>query len=124
MASDQAGEDREEPGHPGPITCPPDCRAHREHVYILCYGQPVMVKDRDYLLTDPAADFPISHYVGYTRQQPPVKRIRSHGARSAHYIAQIRPGTAVDEETAKRAGACPRCGGSLWYYGESPTYPG
>jgi hypothetical protein len=104
--------------------CPPDCRAHREHIYILCYGQPVIVKDRDYLMADPTTDYPISHYVGYTRQQPPVKRIRSHAARSAHYIAEIRPGTMADEETAKRSETCPKCSGSLWYYAESPTYPG
>ena len=98
--------------------------AHREHVYILCYGQPVIVKDRDYLMADPGTDYLITHYVGYTRQQPPVKRIRSHAARSAHYIAQIRPGTLADEEDVKRNQACPACGGSLWYYAESPTYPG
>jgi hypothetical protein len=50
--------------------------------------------------------------------------IRSHGARSAHYIAEIRAGTLADEETAMHTEACPKCGGSLWYYGESPTYPG
>lgn len=105
-------------------TCPPDCRAHPEHVYILCYGQRVTVKDRDYLIADSGSDYPISHYVGYTTQQPPVKRIRSHAARSAHYIAEIRPGTQADEETAKRSEMCPKCGGSLWYYAESPTYPG
>lgn len=33
------------------------------------------------------------------------------------------PGPA-DEDTAKRTEACPACGGSLWYYAQSPTYPG
>ena len=101
----------------------PDCRAHAEHVYILCYGQPTLVKDRDYLLADEGGDYPVTHYVGYTRQQPPVKRIRQHAARSAHFIAQIVPGTESDEDRVKRHGRCPKCGGSLWYYGESPTYP-
>lgn len=105
----------------GDLSCPAGCRAHREHVYILCYGQPVIVKERDYLPDDPARNYPISHYVGYTRQQPPVKRIWSHGAHSAHYIAQIRPGTLAGEDSAKRTEACPKCGGSLWYFGESPT---
>jgi hypothetical protein len=52
-----------------------------------------------------------------------VKRIRSHGTCSAHYIAQIRPGTLADEEIAKRTETCPACGGSLWYFAQSPTYP-
>jgi hypothetical protein len=124
MASDDPAGPGQGSTRPVPESCPADCRAHREHVYILCYGQPVIVKDRDYLLADPATDYPITHYVGYTRQQPPVKRIRSHAARSAHYIAQIRPGTLADEETAKRTETCPACGGSLWYFAESPTYPG
>jgi hypothetical protein len=57
-----------------------------------------------------------------TAQQPPVERVREHGARSAHQIAAIRPGTMRDEAHAKRYERCPRCGGSLWYYAESPTY--
>jgi hypothetical protein len=98
--------------------------AHQEHVDILCYGAPTTVKSRDYLVVDGVYDFPITHYIGYTRQQPPVKRIRSHGARSAHHIARIQPGTLADEVAIKRHGACPRCRGSLWYFAESPTYPG
>jgi hypothetical protein len=102
--------------------CPPSCLVHPEHVYILCYGRPVLVRDRDYLHRDPAVDYPITHYVGYTAQQPPVKRVREHGARSARHIAAVRPGTVRDEANAKRNECCPRCGGSLWYYAESPTY--
>ena len=105
-------------------SCSGRCSEHAEHVYILCYGQPVIVSDRDYLIADPTHDYPITHYVGYTRQQPPVQRIRSHGARSAHYVAQIRPGTMDDEDDIKQHEPCPKCGRSLWYYAESPTYPG
>ncbi len=101
--------------------CPGDCRVHRQHVYTLCYGRPVRVRDRDYIPVDPAYDYPISHYVGYTTQRP-IDRIRQHGARSAHYIVAIRPGTARDEENIKRSGTCARCGHSLWYYAESPSY--
>lgn len=101
--------------------CAGDCRMHQAHVYILCYGRPVMVRDRDYLLADPAEDYPISHYVGFTTQLP-IDRVRQHGARSAHYIAAIQPGTIRDEHRIKLIGACPRCGKSLWYYAESPTY--
>jgi hypothetical protein len=102
--------------------CPAQCLSHPEHIYILCYGRPVLVRDRDYLLDDPSRDYPITHYVGYTAQQPPVKRVREHGARSAHHIAAIRPGSMRDEEHAKSVEACPRCSQSLWYYAESPTY--
>jgi hypothetical protein len=104
--------------------CRPDCTEHVEHVYILCYGAPTLVGDRDHLSDDPSLGYPITHYVGWTRQQPPIKRIRSHGARSAHFIAQIRPGTLHDEYAIKRTQPCPSCGSSLWYYAESPTYPG
>lgn len=123
MASRDPDGDREDREQPGLVTCPPDCRAHREHVYILCYGQRVIIKNRDYLLHDPAPNHPISHYVAHTRQQPPVKQIRSHGAHSERHIAQIRPGRAIDANKAKDTEACPKCGGSLWYYGESPNWP-
>ena len=76
----------------------------------------------DYLRGDPSRKYPISHYVGWTSQRPPINRVRQHGAKSAHYVAQIRPGTVRDEERAKCLETCPRCGQSLWYYAESPTY--
>jgi hypothetical protein len=102
--------------------CPGDCLAHRQHIYILCYGRPTLVRSRDYLRDDPSRRYPISHYVGWTSQLPPIKRVRQHGTQSAHYVAQIRPGTMRDEEYAKRFEPCPRCSQSLWYYAESPTY--
>ena len=94
--------------------CPGQCLAHRQHVYILCYGRPVLVRDRDYLPGNPSRKYPISHYVGWTSQLPPIKRVRQHGIISAHYMAQIRPGTMCDEEHAMRFETCPRCGQSLW----------
>lgn len=102
--------------------CSGQCLAHRQHIYILCYGRSVLVRSRDYLRDDPSRKYPISHYVGWTGQRPPINRVRQHGAKSAHYIAQIRPGTMRDEEQAKRFETCPKCGQSLWYYAESPTY--
>jgi hypothetical protein len=100
--------------------CEPGCRAHPEHIYVLCFGRPTVVSDRDYLRSETTYGYPISHYVGYTRQQPPVRRIRSHGARSADHIVVIRPGSLEDEQQAKRNERCPRCVGSLWYYGGNP----
>jgi hypothetical protein len=102
--------------------CSGECLVHRQHIYILCYGNPVIVRSRDYLPGDPSRKYPISHYVGWTGQLPPTRRVRQHGAMSAHHVAQIRPGTMDDEGHAKRSEACPRCGQSLWYYAESPTY--
>jgi hypothetical protein len=107
---------------PGTGQCPPECLDHPQHIYILCYGRAVLVRDRDYLPHDPTRNYPITHYVGYTGQRPPVRRVREHGARSAHHIAAIRPGSMRDEAHAKRHERCPSCGGSLWYYAESPTY--
>lgn len=92
--------------------CAGDCRLHRAHIYILCYGRPVMVRDRDYLPGEQTRGYPISHYVGYTTQFP-IDRVRQHGARSAHFIAAIRPGTMADERRAKQSESCPRCGQSL-----------
>jgi hypothetical protein len=44
------------------VSCPAGCLAHREHIYILCYGQPVIVKERDHLPADPMAGrYPITH---------------------------------------------------------------
>jgi hypothetical protein len=101
--------------------CEPDCREHSEHVYIICYGKPVMVRDRDYLHQDWDSRYPITHYVGYTAQVP-ITRVRQHAALSAHYLVEVRPGTEADEEWAKLYEKCPRCGRSLWYFAESPTY--
>lgn len=101
--------------------CQPNCDDHGEHVYTICYGKPTMVGDRDYLLTESSEyPYPITHYVGWTGQHPPIGRVRSHGARSANYLVDLRPGTQCDEELTKELGSCPGCGGSLWYYGESP----
>src|SRR5690349_18023511 len=103
-------------------SCEPGCLEHSEHVYILCYGRPVLVRDRDYLRDDPSMDYPITHYVGWTGQQPPVKRVRDHGAKSARYIARTFPGSMRDQERIKLFESCPECGKSLWYYAESPSY--
>jgi hypothetical protein len=111
--------------HPPAIkTCEPDCREHRNHIYIICYGKPVKVRDRDYLRADRQAwrsGYPITHYVGFTTQLP-VDRVRQHAALSAHYLVEVRPGGETDELNAKLYEKCPRCGRSLWYFAESPTY--
>lgn len=70
---------------------------------------------RDYLRKGSATNYSITHYVGYA-QQVSIRRIRSHGARSGHYVARIRPGTEADEEAARRGEQCPKCDQSLWYF--------
>jgi hypothetical protein len=42
----------------------------------------------------------------------------------ARYLVALEPGYEIDEKAAKLHRACPRCEGDLWYYAESPTYPG
>jgi hypothetical protein len=106
---------------PAHVVCVPDCRKHSRHVYIICYGKPVLVRDRDYLPQDRDFKYPITHYVGYTTQLP-IDRVRQHAALSAHYLVEVRPGTMADEESAKLYEKCPRCGQSLWYFAESPSY--
>uniref|UniRef100_UPI003F491031 hypothetical protein n=1 Tax=Actinoplanes sp. CA-151224 TaxID=3239904 RepID=UPI003F491031 len=96
-------------------SCLPDCDEHLEHVYVICYGRPVHVADRDFLPGE-EIDYPIDHYVGYTRQHPPMKRVRSHGNRSGRHLAALLPGSIDDEERLKVTGQCPACGKDLWYY--------
>ena len=104
------------PESAGPVGgSPPDCGAHPEHGDMFCYGRPVYVADRDFLPGE-GADYPITHYVGHTRQHPPVRRVRSHGNRSAHHLVAVLPGTVDDEERLKVTGRCPKCGRGLWYY--------
>src|SRR6266480_1882326 len=114
----------------GPGPCPADCADHPGHVYVLCYGRPVMVSDRDFLPSDrrgyPVADYvdyAVTHYVGWTGARP-VDRIRRHANLSAHCVAAILPGDEADEARLKTSVRCPCCRGSLWYFGEAPWRSG
>lgn len=64
-------------------------------------------------------DYPISHYVGYTSGLP-LRRLWTHGAKSSRHVVAVIPGDERREHLAKELEACPACGRSLWYYGESP----
>lgn len=99
--------------------CSVRCSDHREHVYVVCYGQPTEVRDRDYLVGERVFDYPISHYVGHTKGAP-LRRLWTHGCGSSRKVAAVLPGDEHREQVIKELEACPTCGRSLWYCGESP----
>lgn len=86
---------------------------------MVCYGRPVLVNDRDYLAGEQVFDYRISHYVGHTSGLP-VRRLWTHGAKSSQHVVAVIPGDKRREQLVKELEACPACGRSLWYYGESP----
>jgi hypothetical protein len=99
--------------------CTPSCGIHNQHVYILCFGSPRVIRDRDYRPSEPrpVTNYALLHYVGWTGQHPPSKRVRDHGGKYLFpYIVEIRPGTPRDEFRIKCEETCARCGESLWYY--------
>lgn len=102
----------------------PTCDGPSEHIYMLCYGRPTLISDRDWAPHDRLGDrdsYPISHYVGWTRRHPRSTRVRQHSAKSGHFSATIVSGDKQDEALVKASGECPQCAGSLDYYAESPS---
>jgi hypothetical protein len=96
--------------------CDPRCTRHRSHVYVICYGEPFIPDQAD--LGYPA--YPVTHYVGFTEQHPPLRRVQSHGRGSTAGLVEIRTGTLRDEARIKCLEKCARCGESLWYYRGEP----
>lgn len=91
-------------------------------VYVLHYEVPQVARSvsRDYAGTSPKADAdgllsagPIRHYVGWTQQAKPSKRISRHGPAASREVAYLAPGTTRDEQTLKLTGTCPKCGEAL-----------
>jgi hypothetical protein len=94
----------------------------RGHVYVLHYDQPQIVKSvsGDYAGSAPRADADgwlsataIRHYVGWTQQRLPRKRINRHGPAALREIVYLQPGTTRDEQLMKASGTCPKCGEAL-----------
>lgn len=92
------------------------------HVYVLHYDEPQIVKSvsGDYAGPSPRSDADgwlsataIRHYVGWTQQRLPRKRINRHGPAALREIVYLQPGTMRDEETMKASGSCPKCGEAL-----------
>ena len=50
---------------------------------------------------------PIRHYVGWTQQRLPRKRINRHGPAALREVVYLQPGTTQDERTMKLTGLCP-----------------
>lgn len=98
--------------------CGLSCMIHSQHVYILCFGRPRLIRSRDFRPSErPWQNYPLTHYVGFTRQRPPSKRVRDHGGKYLYpYVVEIRPGTELDEFRIKCEENCARCGESLWYF--------
>ena len=77
------------------------------HVYVLHYETPQVVKSvsTDYAGPEPLQDndgwlscAPIRHYVGWTQQANPRKRINRHGPAALREIVSLEPGTTRDEQ--------------------------
>lgn len=91
-------------------------------VYVLHYEVPQIVKSvsTDYAGPYPRSDTdgllsktPIRHYVGWTQQAKPSKRIGRHGPAALRKVVYLQPGTMHDEQTMKLTGTCPQCGEPL-----------
>ena len=92
------------------------------HVYVVHYDEPQVAKSVsvDYAGPSPSADAdgflsaaPIRHYVGWTQQRLPRKRINRHGPAAVREVGYLQPGTTKDEHTMKLTGMCPKCGEPL-----------
>lgn len=92
------------------------------HVYVLHYEVPQTVKSvsSDYAGPSPLTDADgylsatqIRHYVGWTQQRLPRKRISRHGPAALRGIVYLQPGTTQDEQAMKLTGTCPKCGEPL-----------
>lgn len=91
-------------------------------VYVLHYEIPqvVMSVSTDYAGSAPKSNErgylsarPIRHYVGWTQQAKPSRRISAHGPAAAREVVYLEPGTLADERAMKLTGRCPKCGEPL-----------
>jgi hypothetical protein len=87
--------------------------------YGLCYDPPVVVESvsMDYAGDPPEHNArgylspgPIRHYVGWTQQRDPNRRIRNHHNAGTAVTVTLSQGTMEHEEEIKRTETCPTCG--------------
>jgi hypothetical protein len=93
-----------------PAGLPERFAAVRGWVYVLCLDPPRGLGEADV-----PRDAVISHYVGWTQQDWPMKRAGGHAGAGMGTCVLLVPGTLPDEEELKTHGTCPRCGRSLDY---------
>ena len=88
-------------------------------VYGLCYDPPVVVESvsMDYAGDPPEHNArgylsagPIRHYVGWTQQKDPKRRILNHHSAGTAVTVTLDQGTMEREEEIKRTANCPTCG--------------
>ena len=88
-------------------------------VYALCFAAPYDVESVSIDYSGPRPRMsnrgamsarPIRHYVGWTQQDDPRKRIRNHYRRGTVVEVTTVPGTLTNEATMKESGKCPHCG--------------
>jgi hypothetical protein len=88
-------------------------------VYGLCYDPPVIVESvsMDYAGDPPEHNArgylsagPIRHYVGWTQQKDPKRRILNHHSAGTAVTVALGRGTMEREEEIKRTASCPTCG--------------
>ena len=89
-------------------------------VYACCYDPPVVVHSvsADYAADPPEHDErgylsagPIGHYVGWTQQADPWRRIGSHHPPGTPVTVTMGHGLTMErEEEVKRIATCPTCG--------------
>jgi hypothetical protein len=88
-------------------------------IYGLCYDPPVVVESvsLDYAGAPPehnnrgyTSAGPIRHYVGWTQQLDPNRRILNHHSPGTPVTVTLGRGTMEREEEIKRTATCPTCG--------------
>ncbi|WP_375425512.1 hypothetical protein [uncultured Friedmanniella sp.] len=91
-------------------------------IYTLCYDPPVIVRSVSRNYAGPSPVFarggfesatPIRHYVGWTQQADPRKRISRHHRAATPVTVTLSTGTMLDEDHLQQTGHCPTCGGAF-----------
>lgn len=83
-------------------------------VYVLCLESPRRLRDADI-----PEHISVTHYVGFTAQNPPMRRPMSHGRGMASRVVLLIRGTMRTEELIKMRESCDSCGESLNYFAEA-----
>jgi hypothetical protein len=78
-------------------------------VYYLCMNPPIRLGSVELGYLNP-----LTHYVGFTQQTNPLRRVRAHGGKVLdQYVVALIPGSMWLEWYLQRYGNCKKCGRSL-----------